>query len=204
MGFCDDPSWRASSLEKERVRSFDGEIDSFLSGGLALASLTEWGAPMGCEGRQMLLPFLANVTRGQQYAPAYVLWINGYDNLDIFPPAWFARGLVPEKTVFARSQDVMVDLKRVFLASLFKMIVIDSPEFFSLEDGLFLRRMAQKQGYGIVILRNYFLSNKKGNIASSLRLNAWRDHENGCFVLQGVKGARGLLRSKRDVYSDTV
>ena len=143
---------------------------------------------MGREGRCILLPFLANLSQGQQYPPAFILWINGYENLQVFAPAWFARGLVPERTVFAYSADVLVDLKRIFMSPLFKMIVIDSPQFFALEDCLFLRRMAKKHQQVIVLVRNYFLTNKKGNIASNLRLNAWRDHTQGAMSLQAVKG----------------
>lgn len=174
--------------EQEYLRAFDKELDLFFGGGLPLSSLVECGFPMGREGRRVLLPFLTNASRGMQYAPAFVLWINGHENLEVFPPAWFARGLAPEKTVFTQSSDVLVELKQAFLSPLFKVIVMDSPQFFSLEDCLFLRRMAKKNKQVIVLLRNFFLSNKKGNIACALRFNAWCEHTQGAMVLQAVKG----------------
>jgi len=174
--------------QQEHLRAFDRDLDLFFGGGLPLSSFIECGFPMGREGRRILLPFLTNASRGLQYNAAFVLWVNGYDNLEVFAPAWFARGLAPDKTVFAQSSDVLVELKQVFLNPLFKVIVIDSPQFFSSADCLFLRRMAKKNRQVILLLRNYFLTNKKGNIACALRFNAWCEHTHEVMVLQAVKG----------------
>ncbi|MBI2602593.1 MAG: hypothetical protein HYW48_06020 [Deltaproteobacteria bacterium] len=168
--------------------SFNKKVDDFLSGGFPIGSLIEWGVPMGKEGRQLLFPFLANVTQGRQFPPSFVLWVNGFKELKVFPPAWFVRGVVPGKVLFAQSCDVLHDLKQVFLSPVFKVIVLDTPQYLSREDCLFLKKKAQRHKQILFLLRPYRLNNEKGNVACSVRMNIWRDQQKDTLVAHVIKG----------------
>lgn len=173
---------------RQKLRSFNEKIDDFLSGGFPLGSLVEWGVPMGKEGRQLLFPFLANVTQGRQFPPSFVLWINGFEDLSVFPPAWFVRGVAPDKILFARSSDMFRDLRQVFLSPVFKVIVMDTPQYLSREECLFLRKKVQTHQQVLFLLRPYFLNNEKGNVASKIRMNVWRESRQNALVAQVIKG----------------
>jgi hypothetical protein len=83
----------------EFITSSICEFDLFLNGGIPTKALTELGMPLGQEARELLIPFIINVlSKGQ-----YVLWISGHTDLKIYPPAWFARGVLPSKIIFAYS-----------------------------------------------------------------------------------------------------
>lgn len=174
----------AQSLQDKQQRLASGisALDQFLEGGLPWGTLIEWGMPIGFEGRNVLLAFLV----GAMQEEGLVLWVNGHASLSVFPPPWFARGLLPHKMVFCDAESPLKILKRAIVNPLFKVIIIDSPTIFSVQDAAFLRRQAASCGQLMVLVRNYFLSNKLGNPWARLRLNCRRQ---GCgYLLQVMRG----------------
>lgn len=179
-----------SATTAPTLASFCEPMDKALGGGLPHGSLIEWGAPIGSEGRQLLLPFLANSTYGMQSNPSFCLWANGHKDLAVFPPAWIARGICPSRLVFADGFRRLEDIKRVFASPLFGVVVVDLARGQSCHpsDYLYLRQQASLYDKIIIVLRPYFLSNKRGNPAARLRLNSWRDHKSGIYHLRLIKG----------------
>ena len=159
-------------------------LSQFLGGGLPKRAMTEMGMPLGREGRNLLLPFLAEVTGAQQMA----LWICGHADMMVYPPAFFAAGIVADKMVFAQAPGPLQSMVTALTSPLFKMIVVDSPKRFTDRDGFFLRSQAEKHEQMIVLIRNYFLSTKRGSSWARLRINAWRDSSGDGYRLAAVKG----------------
>lgn len=135
----------------------------------------------------MLLSWIAEVTEGRDQAPAMCLWVNGYSELEIYPPAWFAHGIDPRRLIFVTSTQPLQELRPVFLSALFKLIILDNPKQCYETECLFLSRQARKHHQRIVVIRNHFLSNQRGNIAAAQRLNCTRE-DNGRYSLQMIKG----------------
>jgi hypothetical protein len=164
------------------------EIDDFLDGGLPFNGITEFGMPLGKEGRVLLLKFLVNATRGIGMKPLWVLWVSSHSDFSVFPPAWFVKGVSPSRMVFTRSTAPAEDLKRAIINPLFKLIILDSPQRFSRDDCSFVNTQARSNGQLIILLRNFFLSNKRGNVWARLRLNCWKRQATGDFVLKTIRG----------------
>ena len=189
--------------QRETLPSGIELLDRFLEGGLPVGALTEWGMPFGFGGREILIPWIRHMTRAAQ--PQWALWVHRNPQLEIYPPAWAARGVALEKIRFARTSAPLKDLRPVFLEPLFKLIIIDNPESFSGEDYSFIARQARRLRQVVVVLRQDHLgdqqrgerflrsgtrSGKRGkwrqdeHIWSPLRLNLWSSQPSF------VKGAR--------------
>jgi len=198
----------ASADESTGISKLDSGIkclDDFLEGGLPVGAISEWGVPLGRGGREILLTWLARhfnqeaVTRctEQQAAhqtvyagenPRWALWIYSRTKLTIYPPAWLARGVSLKHTRFVCSCRPLVDLKPVFLSPLFQIIVLDAPDFFTEDDCAFLARQARKNRQTIILLRDFFLSPKRGNVWAKLRLNSYFNETTQEFCLDVVRG----------------
>ena len=163
-------------------------IDAFLRGGLPMGKVTEFGMPLGREGRVLLLNFLVNATQGVTSAPLWALWISSHRHLSVYPPAWYARGISPERMFFTASETPMKDLKRVIMNSFFKLIILDSPKQFSKDDCLFINTQARRNQQIILLIRDFFLSNLRGNIWSTLRINCWKRQVSNQFMLRVIRG----------------
>jgi len=173
----------------DRLSSGLPELDYFFEGGLPFSAITECGMPLGLEGRFVLLHFLANGTRHVS-PPLWVLWISSYQELEIFPPAWMAHGVALDQIVFAYSKKPMQDLKRAILHHLFKIIIFDAPPHMDQDDFTFLCQRARENNQAIIVLRDFFLTNKQGNVWASLRFNCARNPTTNDYVLTGLKGFR--------------
>ncbi len=164
------------------------EIDDFLGGGLSFNGITEFGMPLGKEGRTILLKFLVNATRGLQLKPIWTLWVSSHRDFSVFPPAWFAKGVSPSRIIFSNAAAPAQELKRAIINPLFKLIILDSPQRFTRDDCFFINSQARFNQQLVIVLRNFFLSDKCGNVWAKLRLNCWKRHASGQFIIKTVKG----------------
>lgn len=183
----------------ERLSSGIPDLDHFFDGGLPFAAITECGMPLGLGGRFVLLHFLANGTRHVS-PPLWVLWVSSYQELEIFPPAWMAKDVSLEQVVFAYSKKPMQDLKRAILHHLFKVIVFDAPPHMDKDDFTFLCQRARENNQIIVVLRDFFLTNKQGNVWASLRFNCAKNPSTNEYVLTSLKGLQRKWFLFKDVY----
>jgi len=174
--------------QPEKLASCVETIDAFLEGGIPFGSITEFGMPLGREGRALILKFLANATQGKQTKPLWTLWASSHEDFQVFPPAWFAKGVSASRIVFTHSQKPLRDLKRAIMHPLFKVIILDSPQKFTKDDCSFISRQARANRQLVVLLRNFFLSNRQGNIWAKLRINCWKRHNTREFVLKVIHG----------------
>jgi hypothetical protein len=184
---------RPASAQEQVLRITFGikELDEFLQGGLPFPSVIEWGMPMGLGGRNVLFSFLKNMQHPQlsnmQALPfagggqaQKILWAYTHIKLSIYPPAWSARGLSLMQIKFAKTAKPMVDLQPVFMSPLFRVIVLDvaktkSERSLSADDFGFLAQRARINQQVIMVLRDFFLSPRLGNVWARLRLNCWQD-----------------------------
>ncbi len=178
-GACVPPGRLASCVDR---------VDDFLEGGLPFGGITEFGVPLGKEGRLLVLKFVANATRGIRTEPMWTLWISSHDTFRVFPPAWFARGVSPARILFAQSERPLRDLKRAISNPIFKLIILDSPRKFTREDCFFINRQARLNRQLVLLLRDFFLSNRQGNIWAGLRMNCWKRYPSEAFVIRVIRG----------------
>lgn len=174
--------------QPEKLASCVEAIDVFLEGGIPFGSVSEFGMPLGREGRALILKFLANATQGKRTKPLWALWVSSHEDFQVFPPAWFAKGVSASRMVFTHSQTPLRDLKRAIMHPLFKVIILDSPQKFTKDDCSFVSRQARANHQLVILLRHFFLSNRQGNIWAKLRINCWKRHTNGEFVIKVIRG----------------
>ena len=154
-------------------------------GGDFTPQLIELGIPLKSGGRQALLSLLATATKNRKW----VLWVNGHQNISIYPPAWFAQGIVPSHIVFANSASPVKEFKQALLNTLFKLVVIDAAAHqVSNEECVFLTQQARAQKKIIVVIRNYFLSNRIGNPWARVRANINQLELKEEIVVSVIKG----------------
>ncbi len=177
-----------SHSQPQKLTSCVQEIDDFLDGGIPFDGITEFGMPLGKEGRVLLLKFLVNATQGLTMEPIWTLWVSSHLDFSVFPPAWFAKGISPSRIIFTQSTTPAQDLKRAIINPLFKLIVLDSPHRFSKDDCFFVNTQARFNHQLVLLLRNFFLSNNYGNVWAKLRLNCWKRHATGRFVIKTIRG----------------
>lgn len=172
---------RASRLSttSQRLASGTRIVDHFLKGGLPIGGICEWGIPPGYAERDLLLRFVTA-------ARAMTLWIY-HPSLTIYPPAWTTRGIDLSLLRFVSGSEPLSTLKPVFLTDVFKIVVLDMPEKLQPADCAFLAHRARLQQQTIIIVRNYRLSVKRGNIWASTRLNCERLPQ-GEVELTGLRG----------------
>ena len=166
-------------------------LDKFFEGGISQGTLIEWGVPFGLGGRELIATWLAGYCREERHHHQTVrpiLWAYGRNHLIVNPPAWAARG-VPLKVIrFTHAPAPIQQLKAVFLEPTFPIIFLDAPTSLRLDDCGFLVRQARRHGQTIFLLRDYFLSEKKGNIWAKVRVNCWYHHRYDKWRLKTVRG----------------
>ena len=176
----------SDTLPRTKLSSNFSELDDFLEGGLPTGSVSEWGMPLAQGGHSLLVTWLAHLAQTDE--PPLVLWTYARAQLRVYPPAWASRGVDLSRIRFASSAKPLSDLRPVFLDPLFKVIVIDSPRGFTDDDCAFLARRARANGQTILLLRDFFLGGKRGNVWAPLRFNCWVDTASQQFRLRVVKG----------------
>lgn len=161
-------------------------LNQCLAGGVPFGSLSEWGLPLGLHGREVILSFLSTATSGP--SAAWVLWAHGRSRIQVYPPAWRARGVELSKMRFTKSVEPIRELKPLFMDPFFKVIVLDAPGRLTDEDYGFLARQARQHKKVIMVLHDHFISTRKGNIWAKLRVNAWRDGSSRKMCLRVMRG----------------
>ena len=181
---------KASSLDTsaECLQSRFTRLNDFLAGGLPWGQLIEWGMPWGLGGRELLLSFLQAEPHLQQ--PYWCLWAYHRRHIYVYPPAWAARGIALQTTRFARCEHPLQDLKPALRGNFFRIIVLDGYQYPQLQqdDYRFLAQQARQQKTLVIVLRDHFLSTKKGNVWAKLRLNSWRDPIHQQHFVKVIKG----------------
>ncbi|MEY4631958.1 MAG: hypothetical protein RIQ81_2078 [Pseudomonadota bacterium] len=143
------------------------QLNRFLDGALVPGSVSEWGMPAGHGARELALSIVAQATLRHQL----VLWVNGNESLDVYPPAWSARGVDLGRLRFVQSGRPVEMLKPVFLERLFDLIVIDCPKHLGADDWAFLARQARTLDVHVMVLQDFLLSGRRGNIWARVRIN---------------------------------
>ncbi len=161
------------------------ELDDFLQGGLPSGCLCEWGVPFGQGGRELVLSYISMATHQR----AWCLWSSSDDEVEVYPPAWAAKGVDLEYVRFVQTNDVIKDLRPVFFDPFFKVIVLDAPKKLSKEDIAFLAKQARKNNQLIILLRNFYLKPSKGNVFARFRFNCKRRVDGGLSFVS-LKGAQ--------------
>ena len=110
--------------------------------------------PLGTGGREVILAFLAQATN--QLAPCWCLWVHSQPQMEVYAPAWLARGVNLSRICFAHTKNPVSSLKPVFLDSFFRVIILDMPSGLSREDEAFLVQKIRRQNQLIIIIRNFF------------------------------------------------
>lgn len=163
-------------------------VCAFFEGGLRWGELSEWGMPWGGGCRDVLLLFLETAHQNGQGEPYWCLWVHEQEDTHIYPPAWQARGVQLSHIRFATTQTPLDDLKPVFTDPFFKVIILDGCQGIGRDDCAYLARRARVNRQVIILLRNYYLSAKKGNVWAKTRVNCRYDPRQETFQLQAVKG----------------
>ncbi len=166
-------------------------LDVCLGGGLPVGALVEWGAPMGQGGRELLIPWIREVTnpRNTSSSPSWTLWVYATPRLIPFAPAWAARGVALERLRFAQTASPIKDLQPVFMEPLFRLIVLDVSQTFSPEEYAFLTRQARLHDQTIVVVQDRLLSPETGNVWARIRLNTRILKNSPHYRLEILKGS---------------
>lgn len=167
-------------------------LDQWFGGGLPMGSVTEWGCPLGYGGRRLLFRFLARATKVHAWP---CLWVNGHEELQVFPPAWESSGVDLNLLRFVDASAPVKDLRPVFLEPVFRIVVLDAPARLSKDDCAFLTQQARLWKQSVIIIRNYLLTPERGNVWARLRLNVQYDQVKQVYDLSSVRGlARPTMR----------
>jgi hypothetical protein len=176
----------------QKLRSSIEALDDFLGGGLPRGAITEWGAPLGLGGRDVLLAWLAQATQDRapqdDERPVWALWVHARDHLMVYPPAWLARGVALQRMRFACSTKPLAELRPVFMEPLFRIIVLDAPRQFTDDDCAFVARQARLNDQTVVLIRDAFLGPDRGNVWARLRINCWFEPAERRYTLRVVRG----------------
>jgi hypothetical protein len=161
----------------------NARLSRFFRGLNLQGGLSEWGAPAGQMGR--LIPCLV-----VKAFAAKCLWVSSYENSKIYPPYWHHLGINMSKVYFLYDESPLKDLRFALREAKFKVIVIDIDKYVSPSDMNFLAKIAQKNGFSILLLRKYFLSSKNGNPFSRIRLNCSYSIRSNSIALNLIKGPK--------------
>ena len=184
---CDPREPQAPQLASSHPR-----LNAMLQGGMRFGEMVEWGMPRGRGGREIIALFLAQATHAidgpGSLDASWCLWVSSDPDLVTYPPAWSARGVDLSRMRFACSQRVIDDLKPAFMDPFFKVIVLDDPHRLAAGDYAFLAHQARIHRQLIMILRNHFLTARRGNVWAHLRLNGWYNPIASRLSIQIIKG----------------
>ncbi len=161
-------------------------LDRFLRGGLPAGSVSEWGAPWGQGGRELLLRALGSASRRD--TDARLLWISVDKHLNVYSPRWRALGVPLERWRFARVDRPVKELKPVLLSPVFRFLVFDAPRNLSPDDLAFLAIQARHNRQFILVLRDGWLGGDQGNVFARLRINCHYDPTSRRFHLTPIRG----------------
>lgn len=164
------------------------KLDRFLGGGIAMGTLSEWGLPPGCDGRRVILAFLAHWCCSAWAEGAPVLWVSGRPDVTVYPPAWEAGGVDLRRIYFAEAEAPVAVLRPVFLERHFPLIVLDAPRRLRPDAQAFLATQARRHDLVIFLLRPYFLSSRTGNVWAKSRFNCRYDAASHVHVVHVVRG----------------
>ncbi len=140
--------------------------------------ITECGMPQG--GRSLVLSAV-------HHSSSRVIWVlNAGHPLSVFPPAWSQFDL--EKILFLRISDVIKEAKALFLEPCFNTIVLDSFRNLREEDLAFIGMQARRFKFQTILIRDFFLTSKQGNIWAKSRFNILFDAKKDIFQIQTVRG----------------
>ena len=190
-----------------RLSSNIRELDGFFDGGLPYGAVVEWGVPFGLGGREVVLAFLSKTPKD-----VWTLWAGSKPQFTVYPPAWHARGVNLERIRFTCSSRPVEELKPALLDPFFKVIVFDAPRHFTDDDCAFVARGARARGQLVLILRDFLLGQRRGNVWARYRVNCWcpspdrlsysRPRENAALQSRLFQNRRSLyLRSVRGLAS---
>ena len=190
-----DTDWHSSVIPACQLKvsdpplmSANSALNDFFNGGLPWGYVCEWGSPWGTGGRELILTFLQQIQSGDQHrSPFWSLWVQGQQSTQFYAPALHSRSVDLNYLRFAYTKSPLKDLKALFMESFFKVIVLDS-SYLSSEDCAFLKRQAKQLKQVIILVRPYFLSEKKGNVWAKTRLNCSYDTLHNEYSLSSVKG----------------
>lgn len=157
------------------------KLDYLLCGGFDFGQVVEWGVPFGLGGREIVLKFIASAIPHGVEKPEKVLWISSREEIKVYPPSWQARGVSLKNIFFVNSKKPLQELAPVFLESCFQVIVFDAAKIRD-KDLAYLSHKARKFGFLIFILRDYFLSQNRGNVWAKKRLNCGQNFDDSFFV----------------------
>ncbi len=168
-----------------KLSSHIPELDQIFDGGIGFGQLVEWGMPLRSGGRQVILRFLKSATKGWNQGesasyldPQLCLWVSSAASLSTpYPPYWQAQGVDLRRVYFASATKPVEQLRPFFFDPLFRLIILDDPQILSKDDVTFLAQRARANGQIIMLLRNFYLSNRYGNIWAKLRINCWQAPE---------------------------
>lgn len=183
----------ADGAEHLRLCSGIRLLDDFFAGGLPLGTMIEWGAPFGQGGREILVRYLASVSKEH-----WVLWVHARACLTVYPPAWMARGLALEKIRFAVTAQPLEDLRAVFLERFFRVIILDAPPIFSKDDCAFVARRARVQQQLVILVRDHLLNASRGNVWARLRVNCRYEPAPQQYRLRVLRGLSPRQLSLRE------
>ncbi len=191
-------------LGTARLPSLIPALDAFLGGGFPFGAVSECGMPLGMGGRYLLLKFLAQAAE-QHEPPLWVLWISSHQDLEVYPPAWVSffnlqnsgHEAAFDHIIFAYSEKPVQDLKRALARKLFQVVIMDAPPKLDHGECSFISQNAREQKQAVIIVRDFLLSNKRGNVWATLRMNCVKNSYTRQYVLQAVRGL-----SKKILYLD--
>lgn len=191
--FRADPRTNAHTREEVKLCSGVPSFDAFLNGGLALGTVSEWGIPFGCGGRELLVKFIATLTGGSN--PAWCLWAYARQHCQAYPLAWHGRGVNLRWLRFAHTESPVRDLKSLFLDPTFKLIVIDQPVHLTDEDIVFMAQQARHHKRHIMVVRDRWLASGCGVSTVRYRLNCGRSIRQPWLTVESLRGAKpGVLK----------
>jgi hypothetical protein len=176
--------------QSNKLTSGVKELDDYLLGGLPYGAMSEWGCPLGRGGREAIRAFIAAATHAEG-DQQLVLWVSdARSGVVVYPPSWFAHGVNLTRAYFTACEKPVTQLKPVFFSPLFKVIVLDAPKELSRDDLAFLARQARSNSQIIIVIRNYLLSQERGNVWAKFRLNCWQSSGPNSFTMVAVRGLK--------------
>ena len=157
-------------------------IEDLLTNHLEAGTISEWGVPYSQAGREVLVRLLAALE-------GPIVWAYPFEDLTIYPPGWWGRGVELERLFFVYCQDNPVKaLRPLIMESTFKIVVLDLKQNLSRSDWAFLKQQARLNRQYVFVLRSYLLKTSLGNPFASSRFNVWSENVYNSFCLEKIKG----------------
>ena len=172
---------KAHSYSSLNLRSGIERLDQTFRPLWSQGGIIEWGLPLGRNGRPLLLAFFRELEDP-------LAWVYGHKDLNLQPSAWSGQGVDLDRFFYIQSSRPIVELRPLFLERVFSLIVLDNVEGLGRSDFSFMASQARKHGFLIFVLRNFFLSQKKGNPFAKARFNIDYKISQRHYQLDIIKG----------------